>query len=43
MTEKRRAETAYDDEGMNYLQSIPRKVVVVYIPLAIMEFVRAHA
>ncbi len=39
MTDKRKARAVYDDEGMNYLQTIPRKVVVVYIPLAIFMFV----
>ncbi len=32
--------TAVSDEGgMGYLESLPRKVVVVYIPLAIFLFV----
>ena len=39
MTDKRPTRAVYDDEGMNYLQSIPRKVVVVYIPLAIFMIV----
>ncbi len=30
---------AVDDGGMGYLESLPRKVVVVYIPLAIFLFV----
>ena len=33
------AATAADDTGMDYLQSIPRRVVVVYIPLIIFLFV----
>jgi multiple sugar transport system permease protein len=35
----RKTETDADDSGMGYLQSIPRRVVVVYIPLAIFLFV----
>jgi len=36
---KTKTDAAADDSGMSYLQSIPRRVVVVYIPLAIFLFV----
>jgi multiple sugar transport system permease protein len=35
---RRRAESA-DSEGMRYLESLPRRVVTVYLPLAIIVFV----
>lgn len=34
-----RAETGRDDGGMDYLVSLPRKVVTVYLPLAVFVFV----
>jgi multiple sugar transport system permease protein len=34
-----KSSTDVDDSGMGYLQSIPRRVVVVYIPLVIFMFV----
>ncbi len=39
MTDKSGKSAAADDSGMGYLQSIPRRVVVVYIPLIIFLFV----
>ena len=39
MTEAVAKPKAADEGGMGYLESLPRKVVVVYIPLAIFVFV----
>ncbi len=39
MINKARRRKAADEGGMGYLENIPRKVVVVYIPLAVFVFV----